>query len=114
MEAGNTYAINDGEHFGQMVVFLGGNGNRFFNLSTSDVVTISSDEIAVALSMSSRSGRPVLDFVEKLPDEVFEVVSKNCEGKFPKPFKLLQGRGISDPYRTVIDNAYAKKNYGKK
>ena len=101
---GAIYSLNDGGRFGHMLVALG--GGLYFDTVAGDTLSIAADEAARAKTAQSRyPGRAVMDFVENLPDDVFEVV-KNNAGE-PTPFRILPG---TSPLAALEAAAFARKN----
>lgn len=78
MIPGNCYAINRGKYAGKFIAYIGAIGNRLhFLMMPGDfqIVAILNSEFDFAQRDSTVNGiPPFVSFVEKLPDNVFEVI----------------------------------------
>lgn len=76
MDVKGVYAVTDTKLSRHMLVYIG--NEKYVDITVGGVYHITMDDAYAACRVNGRYGRPVLEFVKLLPDDVYSVVEANA------------------------------------
>lgn len=93
VKEGSFMAVNGDVIPYHFLIYLG--EDRYMDGNDGSIYAIDPVQVETALKTASRvPGKNVLDFIEVLPERVFEVVLKNAEGKPASPLYLFNPKDL--------------------